>query len=71
MAAGCQYGRSCPQAVGNAGGIGFMCAVQWIDDIKKFEDELKKIKDLTDKPYGINVTCSQRSVKNGLKRYLI
>lgn len=43
-------------AVGNAGGIGFMSAIQWQKDISKFEDEIKKVKDLTDKPYGVNVT---------------
>lgn len=43
-------------AVGNAGGIGFMSAIQWDKDITKFEDEIKKVKDLTDKPYGVNMT---------------
>lgn len=43
-------------AVGNAGGIGFMSAIQWEKDISKFEDEIKKVKDLTDKPYGVNMT---------------
>lgn len=43
-------------AVGNAGGIGFMSAIQWDKDIGKFEDEIKKAKDLTDKPYGVNMT---------------
>ena len=56
MAAGLVSTAELAAAVGNAGGIGFMCAIQWIDDIKKFEDELKKVKDLTDKPFGINVT---------------
>ena len=56
MAAGIVSTAELAAAVGNAGGIGFMCAIQWIDDIKKMEEELKKIKDMTDKPYGINVT---------------
>jgi nitronate monooxygenase len=43
-------------AVGNAGGIGFMSAIQWEKDITKFEDEIKKVKDLTDKPFGVNMT---------------
>ncbi|HUT55299.1 MAG TPA: nitronate monooxygenase [bacterium] len=43
-------------AVGNAGGLGFMSAIQWDKDISKFEDEIKKVKDLTDKPYGVNMT---------------
>jgi nitronate monooxygenase len=33
-----------------------MCAIQWIEDVPKLEDEIKKIKDMTDKPFGINVT---------------
>lgn len=56
MAAGLVSTAELASAVGNAGGIGFMCAIQWIDDVKKMEEELKKIKDMTDKPYGINVT---------------
>jgi len=43
-------------AVGNAGGLGFMSAIQWEKDITKFEDEIKKVKDLTDKPFGVNMT---------------
>jgi len=56
MAAGIVSTAELAAAVGNAGGIGFMCAIQWIDDIKKMEKKKKKIKDMTDKPYGINVT---------------
>lgn len=56
MAAGLVSTAELAAAVGNAGGIGFMCAIQWIDDPKKMEEELKKIKDMTDKPFGINVT---------------
>jgi len=43
-------------AVGNAGGIGFMSAIQWEHDISGLEDAIKKIKDMTDKPWGLNVT---------------
>lgn len=43
-------------AVGNAGGIGFMSAIQWQYDLSKFEDQVKKCKDLTDKPFGVNIT---------------
>lgn len=43
-------------AVGNAGGIGFMSAIQWEKDISKLEDEIKKVKDMTDKPFGLNMT---------------
>ena len=56
MAAGLVSTAELAAAVGNAGGIGFMCAIQWLDDVKQLESEIKKVKDLTDKPFGINVT---------------
>ena len=56
MAAGLVSTSELAAAVGNAGGIGFMCAIQWAEDLTKMEDEIKKTKDLTDKPFGINVT---------------
>ena len=56
MAAGLVSTAELAAAVGNAGGIGFMCAIQWAEDLSKMEDEIKKAKDLTDKPFGINVT---------------
>ena len=57
MAAGTVSTAEMAAAVGNAGGIGFMCAMQWRHgDMSIFEDELKKTKDLTDKPFGVNVT---------------
>ncbi len=56
MAAGLVSTAELAAAVGNAGGIGFMCAIQWLEDVKQMEEEIKKVKDLTDKPYGINVT---------------
>ena len=56
MAAGLVSTAELTAAVGNAGGIGFMCAIQWIDDVGKLEEEIKKVKGMTDKPFGINVT---------------
>jgi len=56
MAAGFVSTAELAAAVANAGGIGFMCAIQWVDDLTKLEDEIKKVKDLTDKPFGVNVT---------------
>ena len=56
MGAGTVSTAELAAAVGNAGGIGFMSAIQWEKDITKFEDEIKKVKDLTDKPYGVNMT---------------
>ena len=56
MAAGLVSTSELAAAVGNAGGIGFMCAIQWVEDLSKLEDEIKKVKDNTDKPFGINVT---------------
>ncbi len=57
MAAGYVSTAELAAAVANAGGIGFMCAIQWRHgDLSVLEDEIKKVKDLTDKPFGINVT---------------
>lgn len=56
MGAGFVSNAEMAAAVGNAGGIGFMSAIQWERDITGFEDEIKKVKDLTDKPYGVNMT---------------
>lgn len=42
-------------AVGNAGGIGFMTALTH-PNAEALRDEIKKCKDLTDKPFGINLT---------------
>ncbi len=57
MAAGYVSTAELAAAVGNAGGIGFMAAIQWRHgDLSVLEDEIKKVKDLTDKPYGLNVT---------------
>ena len=56
MAAGLVSTAELTAAVANAGGIGFMCAIQWIDDVGKLEEEIKKVKGMTDKPFGINVT---------------
>lgn len=56
MGAGTVSTAELAAGVANAGGIGFMSAIQWEHDLSKLEDEIKKVKDLTDKPYGINVT---------------
>jgi NAD(P)H-dependent flavin oxidoreductase YrpB (nitropropane dioxygenase family) len=56
MAAGLVSTAELAAAVGNAGGIGFMCAIQWIENVSKLEDEIKRVKAMTDKPFGINVT---------------
>lgn len=56
MAAGLVSTAELAAAVAEAGGIGFMCAIQWDEDLSLLEDEIKKVKDMTDKPFGINVT---------------
>lgn len=56
MAAGLVSTAELAAAVGNAGGIGFMCAIQWRHNISELEEEIKKTKDLTDKPFGLNMT---------------
>jgi NADH:quinone reductase (non-electrogenic) len=42
-------------AVANAGGIGFMTALTHATP-GEFRDEIRKVRDLTDKPFGINIT---------------
>jgi len=42
-------------AVGNAGGIGFMTALSH-PDAEAFRTEIKKVRDMTDKPFGVNLT---------------
>ena len=44
MAAGLVSTAELAAAVADAGGIGFMCAIQWVDDLMKMEDEIKKVK---------------------------
>jgi len=42
-------------AVGNAGGIGFMTALTF-EDAEELRAEIRKCRELTDKPFGINLT---------------
>jgi len=42
-------------AVGNAGGIGFMTALSF-SDVEALRAEIQKCRELTDKPFGINLT---------------
>ncbi len=42
-------------AVGNAGGIGFMTALTY-PEAGGLREEIKKVKTLTDKPFGVNLT---------------
>ena len=42
-------------AVAEAGGIGFMTALSH-DCPEKLRDEIRKVRDLTDKPFGVNIT---------------
>ncbi|MCP4750759.1 MAG: nitronate monooxygenase, partial [Proteobacteria bacterium] len=44
MAAGLVSTAELAAAVGEAGGIGFMCAIQWDEDLNLLEDEIKKVK---------------------------
>jgi NAD(P)H-dependent flavin oxidoreductase YrpB (nitropropane dioxygenase family) len=56
MASGLVSTSELAVAVAEAGGIGFMCAIQWDRNLDQLEEEIKKVKDQTDKPFGINVT---------------
>ena len=42
-------------AVSNAGGLGIITALSY-DDPEDLDDELKKAKSMTDKPFGVNIT---------------
>jgi nitronate monooxygenase len=42
-------------AVANAGGIGFMTALSF-SDAKEFRAEIHKCREMTDKPFGVNLT---------------
>ncbi|MHA1932394.1 MAG: NAD(P)H-dependent flavin oxidoreductase [Promethearchaeota archaeon] len=44
-------------AFSNAGGLGTIAAHNY--QIKNFKNELQKMKDLTDKPFGVNITVSR------------
>ncbi len=64
MAAGMVSTAELAAAVANAGGIGFINVIQFEHDLSKFEDELKKAKDLTDKPVGVNMTLFREIPKS-------
>jgi nitronate monooxygenase len=48
-------------AVSNAGGLGTMPALNY-RKAEEFEDGLKQIKDLTDKPFGINIIVNKSNI---------
>jgi nitronate monooxygenase len=49
-------------AVGNAGGIGFITA-ESLETPEDLREEIKKIRDLTDKPFGINLSMEMDKLK--------
>jgi nitronate monooxygenase len=54
-------------AVSNAGGLGILTSAN-INTKEAFRDELKKVKSLTDKPFGVNINLApaQRPVDNAI-----
>ena len=58
MAAFWRYGiTEFAASFSNAGGFGTITALNY--DVKEFRNELKKMKELTTKPFGVNVTVNR------------
>lgn len=58
MAAFARYGiTEFAASFSNAGGFGTIMALNY--ELKEFKDELKKMKELTDKPFGVNITVDR------------
>jgi len=67
MAAFARYGIiKFASAYSNAGGLGIITALTY--ELKDFKNVLKKMKDLTDKPFGVNITVNEDGDKECLKR---
>lgn len=56
-------------AVGNAGGIGFMTALTH-PTAEEFRDEIRKARQLTDKPFGINLTFLPALMPINYEKYI-
>ena len=55
---GCMAGISCPElaaAVSNAGGLGTLSSAKSLEEVR---DDIRKTKELTDKPFFVNVTLA-------------
>lgn len=69
MAAFARYGiTEFAASFSNAGGFGIITALNY--DLNQFKNELRKMKDLTDKPFGINMTINEEGNKEVYLNYL-
>ncbi|MFX1346958.1 MAG: NAD(P)H-dependent flavin oxidoreductase [Promethearchaeota archaeon] len=55
-------------AYSNAGGLGITSALSY--DLKEFKNALEKMQDLTDKPFGVNITVNEEGDKERYLKYL-
>lgn len=55
-------------AVSNAGGLGILTALSFVDP-EDFREEIRKTRELTDKPFGINVTLLPTLNKINCEKY--
>ena len=55
-------------AYSNAGGLGITTALTY--ELKDFKNALKKLQDLTDKPFGVNITVNEEGDKETYLKYL-
>jgi len=55
-------------AYSNAGGLGITTALTY--ELKDFNNALKKMQDLTDKPFGVNITVNEEGDKETYLKYL-
>ncbi|MFX1575426.1 MAG: nitronate monooxygenase [Promethearchaeota archaeon] len=69
MAAFARYGiPDFAASFSNAGGFGIITALNY--DLKEFKNELMKMKNLTDRPFGVNMTINETSNKEVYLKYL-
>ena len=69
MAAFARYGiTEFAASFSNAGGFGIITALNY--DLNEFKKELKKMQDLTDKPFGVNITINTEGNKEVYLNYL-
>jgi nitronate monooxygenase len=69
MAAFARYGSSeFAASFSNAGGFGIITSMNY--EIREFKDKLKKMEELTDRPFGVNITVNPDGDKQGYLDYL-
>jgi nitronate monooxygenase len=69
MAAFARYGiTKFAASFSNAGGFGIIASMNY--DIREFKNELKRMKDLTNRPFGVNITVNADGEKEVYLSYL-